>query len=54
MIQYPYIPVITGEDAERIVEQTEYTSRHLRGTKAPSRERLAAARQTFNQAGLFL
>lgn len=54
MIEYPYIPAITGEDAERFMQQTEYTSTHLRGTKAPSKSRLSAARRMFNQAGLFL
>lgn len=54
MIEYPYIPTVTGEEAERIMQQTEYTSQHLRGTKAPSKSRLAAARRMFNQAGLFL
>lgn len=54
MIEYPYIPTVTGEEAERIVQQTEYTSQHLRGTKVPSQSRLEAARRMFNQAGLFL
>jgi hypothetical protein len=54
MIEYPYIPPVSGEDAERIVEQADYTAKHLRGTQAPSRESLEASRRMFQQAGLFL
>ena len=54
MIEYPYIPVVTGEDAERIAEQSEYVSEHLRGTKAPTEKQMETARRMFSQAGLFL
>ena len=54
MIQYPYIPPITGEAAERIAEQADYNYQHLRGSKAPSPEFRTKALKMFQQAGLFL
>lgn len=54
MIQYPYIPPITGEAAERIAEQADYNYKHRRGENAPSPEKRAAVLKMFQQAGLFL
>ena len=54
MIQYPYIPPITGETAERIAEQAEYNFKYRCGSEAPSPEFRARALQMFQQAGLFL
>ena len=54
MIQYPYIPPITGATAERIAKQADYNFQHRRGIDAPSREELESSRQMFQQAGLFL
>ena len=54
MIQYPYIPPVTGEAAERIAEQADYNAKYRRGEHAPSLESIASARKMFQQAGLFL
>jgi len=54
MIEYPYIPPVSGKDAERIIEQADYNAAHSRGSQAPSRESLEASRRMFQQAGLFL
>lgn len=54
MIEYPYIPVITGKEAERIINEADYVSAHMRGEQAPSKIELASARRMFQQAGLFL
>lgn len=54
MIQYPYIPPVTGKAAERIAEQADYTAKHLRGVDAPSPEFREKALRMFQQAGLFL
>ena len=54
MIQYPYIPPITGEAAERIAEQADYNYKFRQGIYAPSSEELDSSRRMFQQAGLFL
>ncbi len=54
MIQYPYIPPVTGEAAERIAEQADFNYKFRRGTEAPSAEELESSRRMFQQAGLFL
>ena len=54
MIEYPYIPPVTGSEAERIIEQADYTAKYLRGSQAPSKEDLEASRRMFQHAGLFL
>ena len=54
MIQYPYIPPITGEAAKRIAEQADYNYKYRQGVNAPSPEKRAAVRKMFQQAGLFL
>ncbi len=54
MIQYPYIPPVTGKAAERIAEQADYTAKHLRGVDAPSLDELELSRKMFQQAGLFI
>ncbi|MBQ6777114.1 MAG: hypothetical protein IJP52_02255 [Paludibacteraceae bacterium] len=54
MIQYPYIPPVTGKDAERIAEQADYNYKYRRGVNALSQEERTAIRRQFQQAGLFL
>lgn len=54
MIEYTYIPPVTGKEAERIIEKAEYNERNLRGSQAPSKESLEASRRMFQHAGLFL
>ena len=54
MIQYPYIPPITGEAAERIAEQADYNYKYRRGSEAPTPEFRSKALKMFQQAGLFL
>ena len=54
MIQYPYIPPITGKEAEQIAEQADYNYLYRQGVDAPSKEDSAIALNMFQQAGLFL
>lgn len=54
MIQYPYIPPITGEAAERIAEQADYNYKYRRGANAIPAEERAKIRRQFQEAGLFL
>ena len=54
MIQYPYIPPITGKAAERIAEQADYNYQYRQGVDAPSPEWRAKVRKQFQEAGLFL
>lgn len=54
MIQYPYIPPITGRAAERLAEQADFNYKYRRGVNALPAEERAAIRRQFQQAGLFL
>jgi hypothetical protein len=54
MIEYPYIPPVTGKTAERIAEQADYNAKHRRGVDAPTPEFRAKALRMFQRAGLFL
>jgi hypothetical protein len=54
MIEYPYIPTVTGKTAEQLAAQTEYNEKHLRGSQAPSRQHREKVLKMFRRAGLFL
>ena len=54
MIEYPYIPTVTGKTAEQLAEQTEYNAKYLRGSQAPTKKHRDKVLKMFQKAGLFL